>query len=206
MWRRHRNKVLLRLIAGLSRINNDNFVRTGPVFSSSTFECFQSTLGSFFGPTFTLWVGVPSAYQTDLRGGKQKKKKKKKKTPEKIKIVRKKGGGGGRGRFGPPLDPPLNSLQKYVKHLTIHTFSGLLLVSSQMFLPWSTGTLADEPQSIAQTQPTAASTQMTSSTPTRGVLMGPRTARACSTLTPQRRYINNFQLILHWHARPKAVR
>ena len=39
-------------------------------------------------------VGVPSAYQTDLRGEKQKKKKKKKKKNRPKK--------GARGRFGPP--------------------------------------------------------------------------------------------------------
>ena len=60
---------------------------------------------NFLGRHLHYWVGVPSAYQTDLRGGKQKKKKKKKKNPNKLKSSERRGG---RGRFGPPpLDPPL---------------------------------------------------------------------------------------------------
>ena len=38
---------------------------------------------NFLGRHLHYWVGVPSAYQTDLRGGKQKKKKKKKKKARK---------------------------------------------------------------------------------------------------------------------------
>ena len=48
-------------------------------------------------------VGVPSAYQTDLRGEKQKKNGREKKR----KNGRKKGGGGGPRPIRPPLDPPL---------------------------------------------------------------------------------------------------
>ena len=58
---------------------------------------------NFLGRHLHYWVGVPSAYQTDLRGGKQKKKKKK--CPKKFKSSERRGG---RGRFGPPLDPPLS--------------------------------------------------------------------------------------------------
>ena len=45
---------------------------------------------NFFCRHLHYWVGVPSAYQTDLQGGKQQQQQQKR--PKKIKIVRKKGG------------------------------------------------------------------------------------------------------------------
>ena len=51
------------------------------------------------------WVGVPSVYQTDLRGDKKKKKKKSGEKRRKKKPISKGGGGGG---FEPP-EPPLRT-------------------------------------------------------------------------------------------------
>ena len=48
------------------------------------------------------WVGVPSAYQTDLRGDKQQQQKR----PKKRKIGRKKGGGAA-ADLPPPPPPPI---------------------------------------------------------------------------------------------------
>ena len=58
----------------------------------------------FFGPTFTL-LGRGTVRLPDRPPGWQaKKKKKKKKARKKLKSSERRGG---RGRFGPPLDPPL---------------------------------------------------------------------------------------------------
>ena len=56
---------------------------------------------NFLGRHLHYWVGVPSAYQTDLRDGKQKKKKKKK-SPNKLKSSERRGGGAAADSPPPP--------------------------------------------------------------------------------------------------------
>ena len=75
----------------------------------------------FFCRHLHYWVGVPSAYQTDLRGDKQNKTKK---IGRKKKIGQKKGA---RGRFGPPWirhcpPPPLSQTMLVFRCVTTHNW------------------------------------------------------------------------------------
>ena len=88
---------------------------------------------NFLGRHLHYWVGVPSAYQTDLRGGKQKKKKKKKKSPKKLTSSERRGGPRPI-RPPPPPGSATGELKRYIfsrafpctKTLFIHILCTLL--------------------------------------------------------------------------------